>query len=357
MSQQLAPLREQVNALDLQLIRLLNERASVAQQIGAIKQQHDVPVFHPQREAQVIAGLQEVNLGPLSNASVAVIWGEIMSACRGLEAVLSVAYLGPAGTFSEGAAQRYFGHAITGMPCVSLDEVFRSVEVGQASYGVVPIENSSEGAVSRTLDLLLHSPLHMSGELAMLIDHHLLSKTGNMEGVTVVRGHAQALAQCQRWLSINYPKLERQAVASNAQAALLAAEDASSAAIAGDAAARCYGLHAVCSHIQDDPHNRTRFIIIGKSVVPVTGCDQTSLILSVPNCAGAVHRMLAPLAEHGVSMTRFESRPVRNGTWEYYFYLDIEGHQDDGNVALALQALRQQSAFYKLLGSYPRSTS
>ena len=220
---------------------------------------------------------------------------------------------------------------------------------------VVPVENSSEGAISRTLDLLLDSPLHISGEVVLSIHHHLLTKSGNLDGVTTVCAHAQALAQCQQWLSEHAPQLKRQAVSSNAEAARMAALDPSLAAIAGDPAQIAYSLQAVSSQIQDDTHNRTRFVVIGTYACQATGHDQTSLVLSVDNQPGAVYHLLEPLAKHGVSMNRFESRPARKGTWEYHFYIDIAGHAEDEKVVKALDELKVAAAFYKNLGSYPHS--
>ena len=354
--QRLAPLREKIDSLDVQILDLLTQRAKAAQEVGHVKGGFSTPVFRPERERQVVAKLQEINPGPLLPDGIAAIWREVMSACRALEARQTIAYLGPAGTFSEQAAHTYFGSSITGFPCNSLDEVFKAVEKGAAQFGVVPVENSSEGAISRTLDLLLDSPTHISGEVVLPIHHHLLSKTGNLDGVTTVCAHAQALAQCQQWLSQHAPQLKRQAVSSNAEAARLAASDATLAAIAGDPAQLAYGLQVVAAQVQDDPHNRTRFVVIGSYECQPTGHDQTSLVLSVDNQPGAVYRLLAPLAKHGVSMNRFESRPARKGTWEYHFYIDISGHAADEKVLKALEELKETAAFYKKLGSYPHST-
>jgi chorismate mutase/prephenate dehydratase len=270
-----------------------------------------------------------------------------------------VAYLGPTGTFSETAMQRQFGASVHGLPCTTLDEVFRATEAGSADFGIVPLENSSEGAVSRTLDLLLATPLKQLAEVSVPVHHNLLTRSGMMDGVTKICAHSQALAQCTGWLNQHWPNIEREAVASNAEAARVAAADPQVAAIAGERAASRYGLHAVAVHIQDDPNNRTRFAVLGTQVTQPSvppGSDKTSLILSVPNKAGAVFHMLAPLAQHGVSMTRFESRPSRVGNWEYYFYVDVEGHGDDPKVATALRELQQLCAFYKCLGSYPAET-
>ena len=353
--QRLAPIREKIDSLDAQILNLLTERAQIAQEVGHIKGGFSSPVFRPERERQVVARLQDINTGPLLPDGIAAIWREVMSACRALEARQTIAYLGPVGTFSEQAAQTYFGHSIAGLPCNSIDEVFKAVEKGAAQFGVVPVENSSEGAISRTLDLLLDSPLHISGEVVLPIHHHLLTKSGNLDGVSTVCAHAQALAQCQQWLSAHTPQLKRQAVSSNAEAARMAAADPSIAAIAGDPAQIAYDLQATASQIHDDPHNRTRFVVIGTYLCQATGHDQTSLVLSVDNQPGAVHRLLEPLAKHGVSMNRFESRPARKGTWEYHFYIDLAGHADDVMVAKALQELKTTAAFYKNLGSYPHS--
>jgi chorismate mutase/prephenate dehydratase len=278
-----------------------------------------------------------------------------MSACRALEAPVRIAYLGPAGTFSEQAAFAQFGQSISKVPCSSIDEVFRAVDAGSADFGVAPVENSSEGAISRTLDLLLDTDLKITGEVALVIKHHLLTKSGTLDGVTRVMAHPQALAQCQRWLSSNVPKLDRQAMSSNGEAAKLASQDATVAAIAGDSAQQQYGLQAVQSQIQDDPHNRTRFVIVSNGSCQPSGKDQTSVILSVNNKPGAVHQLLAPMAKHGVSMNRLESRPARRGTWEYFFYIDMDGHANDPKVAAALSELQTEAAFFKNLGSYPRS--
>jgi len=353
--QRLAPLRAQIDAIDQELLELISKRAKAAQEVGHIKNESSAPIFRPERENQVIQNVLQKNPGPLLADGLASIWREIMSACRALESKQTIAYLGPTGTFSEQAAHQFFGQSISGLPCVSLDEVFKAVEKGAATFGVVPVENSSEGAVSRTLDLLLENPLQISGEVVLPIRHHLLTKHGNLDGVKTVCAHAQALAQCQQWLSVHAPQLQRQAVSSNAEAARMASKDSSIAAIAGEPAQLAYGLQIVSAQIQDDPNNRTRFVVIGQYACQPCGQDQTSLVLSVANQPGAVHHLLGPLAKHGVSMTRFESRPARKGSWEYHFYIDIEGHTSDAKVATAIAELKTIAAFYKNLGSYPRA--
>ena len=353
----LAPIREQIDKLDLEILETLTKRANLALEVGKIKHETGAPVLRPERELQVIRGMVESNKGPLKAESISAIWKEIMSGCRAIEAPQKVAYLGPAGTFSEEATFKAFGHSILTTPCESLDEVFRSVEAGQVEFGVVPVENSSEGAISRTLDLLLETSLTISGEIAIPVRHHLLTQSGKLDGVEQIVAHPQALAQCQHWLNVHAPTIQRQAVSSNGEGARLASKDSKIAAIAGDSAQQTYGLQAVHAEIQDDPHNRTRFVVIGKNTCGPTGRDQTSLVLSVPNEPGAVYKMLLPLAKHGVSMSRLESRPARKGTWEYHFFVDIEGHQADEKVALALTELQTVAAFYKCLGSYPKSAS
>jgi chorismate mutase / prephenate dehydratase len=355
MDKDLKPLRDQIDAIDAQILDLINQRGNIAQDVGHVKTKTDAPVFRPEREAQVLRGVAERNPGPLASADVQTIFREIMSACRALERRVTVAYLGPSGTYSEQAALYHFGSAIDGMACASIDEVFRAAEAGTADFGVVPIENSTEGTINRTLDLLLQTPLIISGELSIPVHHSLMSQSGTMDGISRICAHSQALAQCQAWLNQNFPNIERLAVASNAEAARMAAEDPAVAAVASEMAGHKYRLQVVSAHIQDDPQNRTRFAVIGRLQTTPSGKDQTSLALSVQNKAGAVYRMLEPLAKHGVSMTRFESRPARTGSWEYNFFIDVEGHAQDEKVARALVELKEHAAFFKLLGSYPFS--
>ena len=356
MAKTLPELRTQIDALDLELLALLNQRASLAHEVGEIKRVDGSPVFRPDREAQVISALQAGNPGPLKTHSVAVIWREVMSACRALEADQRVAYLGPAGTFSEQAALQYFGSSIERVPCISIDEVFRATAAGSAEFGVVPVENSSEGVISRSLDLLLNSPLHTVGETSFLVRHNLLRLTPSLDGIEAVYAHPQALAQCQDWLTTHLPHAQRRDASSNAEGARLASGNPGWAAIASERAGSEFGLHVASHAIQDDAFNRTRFAVVClPQTLPApsaSGHDCVSLIVSVPNRPGAVHDMLMPLKAHGVSMTRFESRPARSGQWEYYFYIDIQGHPTDEHVALALKDLRGLCAFYKVLGTY-----
>jgi len=354
---EIAALREQIDALDAEMLALVNRRASVAQAIGELKRADGSPAFRPDREAAVIDGLKARNAGPLPAESVAPIWREIMSACRALETPTRVAYLGPAGTFSELAALGYFGSSIVKVLCANADEVFHATSAGAADFGVVPVENSSEGVVTRSLDLFLTTPLIIVGETSLYVRHNLLRKVAAGDGIVAVCAHPQALAQCHAWLSHHLPNVERRPVASNAEGARLASLDPSLAGIASDRAASEFGLHVVAPAIQDDAHNRTRFAVVAHPDAhpqpKATGHDCTSLVVSVPNRPGAVHDMLVPLKVHGVSTTRFESRPARSGQWEYYFYVDLQGHPEQPEVAAALAELREVSSFFKLLGTYP----
>jgi chorismate mutase/prephenate dehydratase len=357
----LKPLREKIDVLDTEILNLINQRASLALQIGAKKHARGEPVYRPEREAQILLALKNRNVGPLKTEGLQAIWREIMSACRAIEAVTTVAYLGPAGTYSEQAVLKQFGSGVSLMPCKTIDAVFRAVEADSAQFGIVPVENSTEGVVSRTLDLLLTTPLSICAEMVLPIEHHLLGLNDSLKGVTRIVGHAQALAQCQAWLAEYTPNIQIQAVTSNGEGARLASVDPCTAALAGSAAQSLYNLKIIHPCVQDDINNRTRFVVIGTHLTqPSINSlvkDQTSLIVSVDNNAGAVYAMLKPLADHGVNMTRLESRPARTGSWEYYFYIDVAGHALTPSVTTALLSLKNVTAFYKLLGSYPLSVT
>ena len=352
--QELARLRQQIDAVDARILEALSERARLAQEVGVFKHATQAPVLRPEREAQILDRLARVNPGPLPDESIVAIWREVISACRALERRLRIAYLGPVGTFSEQAVYAHFGHGVEPLPMPSFEEVFRSTEAGSVDFGIVPVENSTEGAVNRSLDLFLQTSLRICGEVSIPIRHHLLTASGTLEGVVRVCAHSQALAQCAGWLDRNLPGIERVPVSSNAEGARRAAVEPGTAAIAGDGSLAFYAVQAVAESIQDDPLNRTRFALVGRHVCGPSGADQTSLILAVPDRAGAVHALIEPLARHGVSMKRFESRPARQGAWEYNFYIDLLGHEQDPPVAAALAEIRANSAFYKSLGSYPR---
>lgn len=352
-SEDLQQLRQKIDAVDDQMMQLLIQRAALVQEVGHVKQQTNAPVFRPEREVSIIERMIAANTSALSPSTIATIWLEIISGCRALERVMRVSYLGPAGTYSEQAVRTLFGHRVELVPCVTLDEAIREAEAGSVDCALLPVENSTEGTVGRTLDIFLRTPLKISAEISLPIHHSLLQKDGDRSAIKSIAAHPQALAQCHRWLDENFPGATRMPVASNGHAAELASKDGSIAAIAGQLAAQHYGLQSVAERIEDDPNNRTRFAAVGEFTPQACGVDQTSLILSVPDKAGAVVSLIEPFARHGVSMKRFESRPARQGAWEYYFYVDLVGHRNDSNVALALAEIRERAAFFKDLGSYP----
>ncbi|MFZ3017563.1 MAG: prephenate dehydratase [Gallionella sp.] len=351
MSEKLTQYRTQIDALDDELLQLFNRRAALAQQIGHLKE--NGVVLRPEREAQVLRRLQGRNAGPLGNDAIAQLFTEVMSQCRALEAPLTVAYLGPQGTFTEAAALKRFGSAVQGEPCATIDDVFRAVESGAVQYGVVPVENSTEGAIGRTLDLLLNSNLQICGEVMLQVHQCLLSNENELSLIRKVYSHPQSFGQCQGWLNAHLPHAERVTASSNADAARLAAEESYAASVGGVQAAEHFKLKVLAQNIEDDSRNTTRFLVLGKQEVAASGNDKTSLVLSAANRPGAMHDLLTPLAKHGVSMTKLESRPARSGSWEYVFYVDIEGHRTDARVAAALEELAQSAAFVKILGSYP----
>jgi chorismate mutase/prephenate dehydratase len=344
-------LRERIDAIDEQLLQLVNQRADLAREIGELK--GGGPVYRPEREAQVIARLRSLNPGPLSADAIGHLFVEVISACRALEEVQSVAFLGPRGTFSEEAALKHFGGQVRAHACGSIDEVFREVEAGQTGHGVVPVENSTDGAVGRTLDLLLATPLTVCGEIQLPVHQCLMSKEPSLETVQRVYAHAQSLAQCHEWLNRNLPQAQRTPVVSNAEGARQAAQEQHAGCIGSHAAAELYALQVLERNIEDQPNNTTRFVVIGHQQTLPSGRDKTSLAMSARNRPGAMHELLTPFAENGVDMTRLESRPSRTGLWEYVFFVDLKGHQQDANVARALEQLRDRASFLKILGSYP----
>lgn len=352
---ELAAIRADIDDLDTQLLALLNRRAACAQKVGEIKARHgaDGQIYRPEREAQVLRRIQALNRGPLADETATFFFREVMSACLALEKPLGVAFLGPLGTFSESAAVKQFGHAAALLPQVTFDDVFREVESGHADYAVVPVENSTEGVVGRTMDLLLATPLTICGEVVLRVHQHLLSTVTALDQVTKVYSHIQSLGQCHEWLNRLLPDVPRISVSSNALAAQKAAEEAGAAAIAGEAASVRYHLPKLAENIEDEPNNTTRFLVLGRHDGGPSGRDKTSLIMSAPNRTGALHDLLEPLAAAGVSMTRLESRPARNALWEYVFYVDIDGHREDAQVKTALAELAGRAAYLKVLGSYP----
>lgn len=350
---QLLPHRNAIDAIDQQILQLMNQRAQHARAIGELK--GTGVVYRPEREAQVLQRIKQINTGPLPDESVARLFREIMSECLAVERPLTIAYLGPQGTFTQLAAMKHFGHAAHTVACATVDESLRLVEARQADYVVAPIENSTEGSVGRTLDLLVNTPLKACGEVVLRIHHHLLRKSNNFDDLQIVYAHSQALAQCQHWLAKNLPENVRcVAVSSNGEAARLAREQNHAAAIASQAAAEIYQLNKLASNIEDEPNNTTRFLVLGyQDTTPSGTGDKTSLIVSAPNRAGTLHRMIEPFTRAGISLTKFESRPSRTGLWEYLFFIDIEGHHSQDNIQAALNELRDAAAFVKIVGSYP----
>lgn len=351
MDNELKALRDQIDAIDTQLLELVSKRAALAHTIGEIK--GGGPIYRPEREAQVLRRLIDLNPGPLPDESVTAVFRTVMSHCRTLEKALSVAFLGPLGSYSEEAASKQFGGLSNPVQCGSIDEVFRLVESGRVDYGVVPVENSTEGAIGRTLDLLMMSSLNICGEVALPVHHNLISKQADKSELRRVYAHAQSLAQCHEWLNQHLPNAERIAVASNSEAARMASAEAGTAAIASRRAAELFSLNLLAESIEDDPRNTTRFLVLATHDVAASGRDKTSLAMSIRNVPGAVVKLLAPLADNNVSMTKLESRPSHAGLWEYVFFVDIEGHRNDDKVARALAELQNQAAFLKVLGSYP----
>lgn len=351
MDESLKKHRDQIDAIDEQLLKLVNERAAHARQIGEIK--GGGTIYRPEREAQVLRRLVDLNQGPLPNEAVTAIFRSVMSNCRALEKALSVAFLGPLGTFSEEAANKQFGGLSAPKQCASIDEVFRMVESGQVDYGVVPVENSTEGAIGRTLDLLMTSRLNICGEIELPVHHNLISKEVDLSKIKKVYSHSQSLAQCHEWLNKYLPHAERQAVVSNAEATRLASVEKGVAAIASLRAAELFEMSALANNIEDDPKNTTRFLVLAGHDVAPSGKDKTSLMIATKNVPGAMVSMLEPLSKNKVSMTKLESRPAKMGLWEYIFFVDIEGHHLDANVKVALAEIEQRASFVKVLGSYP----
>jgi chorismate mutase/prephenate dehydratase len=345
-------LRREIDRLDDELAALVQRRAGLAQKIGALK--GGAPAYRPERESQVLQRVGKVP-GPLAGERIVAVFREIISACRGLEEVVRVSYLGPEGTFSEQAVRKHFGGAVEALPAASVDEAFRRCESGAAQFTVVPVENSTEGAVGRTLDLLVATPLRICGEVELRVHQNLMSRADKISSVKKIYSHAQSLAQCNAWLIQHLPGVERVPVTSNAEAARRASEEVGAAAIAGEAAAERYQLGLLARAIEDDANNTTRFLVLGNLEPGPTGRDRTSLVMSAENKPGAVHALLTPLAQHRVSMTRIESRParMRSALWEYVFFIDVEGHQADEPVARALAELKRLAPYLKILGSYP----
>jgi chorismate mutase/prephenate dehydratase len=354
--QRLRELRDRIDALDTQIQELISERARCAQETVKSKSRERTDNYYsPEREAQVLRRVVERNKGPLPDEEVVRLFREVMSACLALESPMTIAFLGPEGTFTQEAALKHFGGSVETLPLGAIAEVFREVESGNAHFGVVPVENSTEGVVNHTLDMFMTSSLKICGEVALRVHHHLMGLGQDCKKAKQVVSHQQSLAQCREWLGTNLAGIERVSVNSNAEAARVASEDPNCVAIAGDSAAKIYKLNILASKIEDKPDNTTRFLIIGEHETSPSGVDKTSLLLSGQNKPGVLHALLNPLAQHNINMTRIESRPSGQTVWDYVFFVDIDGHVDDEIVQKALIELNKVADFVKCLGSYPKA--
>ena len=355
----LAAIRDDIDAIDARIHSLLNERARFAQLVGISKTAtgKTVDFYRPEREAQVLRKALARNAGPLRDEEVVRLFREIMSACLAQQEPLKIAFLGPEGTFTQAAVFKHFGSSVRALSLPAIDEVFHEVEAGIADFGVVPIENSTEGTVNHTLDMFLGSGLKICGEVELRINHHLMGRMTAMAAIKRVCAHPQALAQCRGWLDAQLPDVERVPVSSNAEGARRARDARGTAALAAHAAAAIYGLVILANEIEDQPDNTTRFLVVGRKLFAASGADKTTLLVSTAatDDSGALFRLLEPFAEHRVSMTRIESRPSRKRKWDYVFFIDIEGHVSEPAVAKALAALEQRASLFKVLGSYPRA--
>lgn len=357
-SDKISQIRKDIDKLDQTILSAINERAKLAQSIAKIKQEtSNEPVYYrPEREAQILRNIVEKNPGPLANDVATKLFREIMSACLALQIPQKIAYLGPEGTFTQAAALKFFGQFVHTIDFSSIDEVFREVQSGAANYGVVPIENSTEGVVNHTLDSFLNSSLKICGEITIPIHHHLLSKSRSLKKIKRIVSHQQSFAQCREWLDHHIPKVERFAVASNAQAAQFAQKDESIAAIAGEVAATTYQLNRLASNIEDQPDNTTRFLVIANHYPAKSGQDKSSFLLSSPNKPGSLYALLEPFARNKLSLNRIESRPAPyRALWEYVFFIDIDGHIDNNNIKKVLAELEENGVIAKHLGSYPKA--
>jgi len=353
----LSELRTQIDAIDAEILRLINERANCAVEVAKTKlaQGEQGSFYRPDREALVLRRIQELNQGPLSDQTTMRFFRELMSACLALEKPLDVAFLGPEGTFTQQAAYKHFGHAVQTVPVATINEIFSAVEQQQCQFGVVPVENSTEGVISHTLDRFISSPLQICGEVEIRVHQNLLSHAHDLAEITQVFSHQQSLAQCRQWLAKNLAHAQLIPVSSNSEAARLAATDKKVAAIAGLAAAEVHNLAVLAGNIEDEPNNTTRFFIIGQQTSAPTGCDKTSIVVSMGNQSGALYKTLEPFAKLGIDMLNIESRPSRQGLWDYIFFIDIDGHHESPEIAKALGLVKDSVKMFKLLGSYPKA--
>jgi chorismate mutase/prephenate dehydratase len=355
----LEEVRGKIDSIDEKIHALINDRARLAQLVGISKTRdgRTVDFYRPEREAQVLRMARERNTGPLRDDEVLRLFREIMSACLAQQEPLKVAFLGPEGTFTQTAVFTHFGHSVRALPLASIDEVFHEVEAASADFGIVPIENSTEGTINHTLDRFLMSPLKICGEVELRIHHNLMGMMSSLGRIVRICSHPQSLAQCRVWLEEHLPNVEQVPVSSNAEGARRARDEQGTAAIAGQTAAEVYGLKVLAAEIEDRSDNTTRFLVLGRKLFTPSGEDRTTLLVSVAHtdAPGALSRLLEPLAEYRISMTRIESRPSHRRKWDYVFFIDFEGHADEPHVAKALADLKQRSSLFRVLGSYPRA--
>ncbi|HPF27728.1 MAG TPA: prephenate dehydratase [Steroidobacteraceae bacterium] len=356
----LESLRGEIDSVDRQIHELLNARAALARRVADSKHGlvgSPIEFYRPEREAQVLRMAKERNKGPLRDEEVLRLFREIMSACLAQEEPLKVAFLGPEGTFTQTAVLKHFGHSVRALPLASIDEVFQEVEAGHADFGVVPIENSTEGTVNHTLDRFVSSPLKICGEVELRVHQFLMGRMGSLVGIKRICSHSQSLAQCRNWLEEHLPTVERVSVSSNAEGARRARDEDGTAAIAGETAAEVYGLNVLAAEIEDRPDNTTRFFVLGRKLFRASGQDKTTLLCSARHTGshGALFRLLEPFAQHAINMTRIESRPSKRQKWDYVFFLDIEGHAEDPAIKRALAELKKRASLFRVLGSYPRA--
>ena len=356
----LAEIRKRINDIDERIQSLINERAKVAQQVAVAKGDLSsaVDYYRPEREAEVLRNVLERNDGPMRDEEMLRLFREIMSACLAQQEPLKIGFLGPEGTFTQTAVYKHFGHSVRALPFHTIDEVFQEVESGAADFGVVPIENSTEGSVNNTLDMFLTSPLKISGEIELKIEQHLMSKFRGLEKIERICAHEQSLAQCRGWIREHLPHVELIGMSSNAAGARRARDESGTAAIGPEVAADVYELSIMVNNIEDRPDNATRFLVVGRQLLAPSGQDKTTLLVSTSDTAGGagvLHQLLQPLATHGVSMTRIESRPSQRRNWDYVFFIDIEGHAEDSPISEALAQLKASSSLFKVLGAYPKA--
>ncbi len=353
--EEIQTLRKKIDAVDDKILELLNRRARIVQEVGKAKSKTQTSYYKPQREREILRRLEAQNSGPFPRSAIQPVFREIISACRALQAETTVAFLGPPATFSHAACLQHFGSSVRTIPGNMIRDVFEAVERGKADYGVVPIENSTEGSVGQTLDMLIESGVKICGEIVTKISHDLLSRSGRSEEVRKIYSHPQALGQCREWLRKNFPDAELEEAGSTSKAAQLAVEDPETAAVASSLAADLYGLKVIASRIEDNSSNYTRFLVLSRQWTEKTGKDKTSVLFSVSHAPGALFRPLQIFFERGINLTKIESRPTKGGAWEYVFFVDFEGHASDPHVAQALDRLKEHVLFIKMLGSYPQA--